>query len=154
VHRQLPYFECTSGNALPTVDLLIGAAGGIAAAAALSTRNSSSDPYATNSNQTDVVMGLGYLAVFGASAVYGYSKTSSCREAKAELMQRLPRGGGPGFGPGPYPPPPPADPWVSPPAGAFAAPPSARPPAGAPGPTLPPAPAPPPASDPESPKGH
>ena len=163
MHRQLPYFECTSGNGLPTVDLVLGALTGIEAAALFESGSS----YSTGSN-TEAAVAAGEAALFAASAIYGYGKTSSCREAKAELMQRLPRGPvpGPGFGPGPMGRPPvPYDPWVSPPPGAFAAPPPPPPPQtapapppparGGPAPTSPPTSNSPPASDDEIPKkGH
>jgi hypothetical protein len=157
MHKQLPYFECTSSNALPTVDLVLGAVIGIGAGAELAA--SSGSTYSSGNN-TGAAVAIGEAALFAASAIYGYQKTSSCREAKADLMLRLPRnpGYGPGFGP--YAPPPPAvDPWVTPPTGAFAAPPPPpaapappQPAAGGAAPTPPPKPTPPPIPDAETPK--
>lgn len=115
-HKQLPYFECTSSNAWPVVDTVFGVATALEAATLLaSTRSSGAN--------TAAAVAAGEAVIFGASAVSGYQKTSSCREAKAELLQRLyrlPSGPGmsPGFSPG-LPPAQPYDPWLSPRPGAF-----------------------------------
>src|SRR5262245_34321011 len=129
-HRQLPYFECTSSNVLPTVDAVIGGIYGIAAVGALVQTSSSSSPYSDN-NKSDAILAGAAGAVLVASAIYGYQKTSSCREAKEQLMVRL--GSQPRFAPTPAPAP--VDPWLNPPPSSFAAPPSGAPPApAAPGP--------------------
>jgi hypothetical protein len=79
-----------------------------------------------------VVVG-GVAALFIASAVYGYSKTSECREATSELQARMARlqlqsqmgfGGGP---PGAAQLPPARDPWLAPPTGIFSKPPADEP---------------------------
>jgi hypothetical protein len=121
MHKQLPYFECTSSRAWPTVDLVVGGITGIEAVTILS-----ADSSLYSDTRTEAAIAAGEAALFIASAIYGYDKASSCREAKDELMQRLYRQpAGPGFGPGlggaPYQQPP-YDPWVSPPPGAFARP--------------------------------
>jgi len=140
-HKQLPYFECTSSNVLPTVDAVTAGLFGISAVGALvSASQSSSDSYSSNSSDKgDAVLFGALAAVVGASAIYGYQKSSTCREAKEQLMVRL--GNGPGFAP--HPAAPPVDPWLTPPPSSFAAPPPA---------VAPPAPTPPgPAQDNEVP---
>jgi hypothetical protein len=130
VHKQLPYFECTSSNAWPTVDLALGGIYGLESALSLS----GSGP-ALNSGAASAVA-VGMAALFIASAVSGYEKTSSCRDAKDNLMKRLYlQPAGTGFGPesGFAPKQPPSyDPWLSPKPGAFTRPhaPSSTSPAG------------------------
>jgi hypothetical protein len=119
-HKQLPYFECSSGKGWPTVDLVYGGLVGIESIALFS---ASSDFSSSSSDvKSMAAVAAGEAVLFIASAVYGYGKTSDCREAKDELMKRLYRQQmGPGFGPGPgyapYPPQP--DPWATPPSGDF-----------------------------------
>jgi hypothetical protein len=136
---RLPFFDCTTSNVLPTVDLLfagvaaIDAVGGTAGASALS------------ESRADLIGFAVEGAVFAASAIYGYGKTSECKKAQAELFKRTPLT--PTFSPGFAPPPPvPYDPWVAPP-----------PPSGGPPPALSPiGPLPPvsaPAHDDETPSG-
>jgi hypothetical protein len=153
-HRKLPYFNCTTSNTLPIVDLAVG---GLLAA---STVSSYQDGSSTSSGEmTAIAVAVGEAALFGASAIYGFNKTSSCREAHTELMARLPPSAP--FAPAYAAPPQPAyDPWLHPSPGAFAAPPQSPPapppiPGPQPAPVPPPAPAPaakPPAADSESPK--
>jgi hypothetical protein len=148
-HKKMPYFDCTSSNVLPVVDSVIGGIYGIAAASELANH----DQYSSTSTSENLGM-LGFAALFAASGIYGFGKTSSCREAKAELVERAsqqPSGFGassfaptsppPGYGaPAPGQMPAPYDPWLGPPA--VAAPPDAPPPgaAGAPAPKVPPTP--------------
>jgi hypothetical protein len=115
VHKQLPYFECTSSNAWPTVDLVLGGIYGVESAVVLSNNSFASE------SKTQAALAVGVAALFISSAVYGYEKASSCRDARDDLLKRLYRQpAGPGFGaePGlsPYQP---YDPWVSPKPGAF-----------------------------------
>ena len=146
-HRKLPFFSCTTSNTLPIVDLVIGGALAASSVGVIDGSGSGSNTTAT------VAVAVGEAALFAASAIYGFNKTSACRDASAELLGRLPPtpGYAPAYAPG-YPPPQPAyDPWLSPPPGAFAAPPqppAAPPPGAAPAPT--PAPK-PPADDRETP---
>jgi hypothetical protein len=132
-HKQLPYFECTSSNVLPTVDAVLGVIYGVAAVGTLADgATSSSSSY--SDNKGDAILAGAAAAVLVASGIYGYQKTSSCREAKEKLMIRLGNGTGFGNGPGfaPQPPAPPVDPWLNPPPssfGAFSPPLAAAPPA-------------------------
>jgi len=128
-HKQLPYFECTSSNVLPTVDAALGVIYGVAGVGMLVDGASSSGSYQDN-NKSDAILAGAAAAVLVASGIYGYQKTSSCREAKEQLMVRL--GNGPGFAPRPAAPP--VDPWLNSPPSSFAAPPPAAP---APAPTPP-----------------
>jgi hypothetical protein len=151
--KKLQTFTCTTSNTFPTADLVAGGfvlfyggGVGLAAAAASSNTGGGSAVYALP------VAAVAGTALLVASAVSGYSKTSACREATAELMMRLypNRPGTPGYAPpngfappggyAPYPqaaPPQPYDPWAAPsPPPAAGPPPAAAPP--------PPAPAPPP----------
>jgi hypothetical protein len=149
-HKKMPYFDCTSSNALPVIDVVIAGAEGLAAASALASRSQYDSSYVTS----EAVTQLGVAALFAASGISGLSKTSSCREAKDELLLRAqhqngygavgfaPQSPPPGYGA----PPAPYDPWMAaPPAGA---PPADVPPPGAAAPPAAgaaPAPAPPPA---------
>jgi hypothetical protein len=113
-HRQLPFFDCTSSNLLPTVDLLF--AGAAAVDAVGGTAGASGLP----SSRTELAGFAVEAAAFAASAVYGYGKTSACKKAQGELFARTPStpmlsyppgyGTAPGFGP----PAAPYDPWVAP----------------------------------------
>jgi hypothetical protein len=142
-HKKLPFFTCTQSNTLPIVDLVIG---GAMAASTVGELDSGSGT-SSSMNTATVAVAVGEAALFAASAIYGFGKTSACREANVEMMARLPVGPTAppsGFAPGyaaqpqvPY------DPWVSPPPGAFAAPPQPPPPAKA----TPVAPKPPAADD-------
>jgi hypothetical protein len=107
-HRTMPYFDCTNSNVLPVMDGLVAAAATAATVDAM-----------TGNISTRKADMIGYgidAALFGASAIYGLSKTADCRAAQAALVARIP------LAPlQPYmAPPPPIDPWtgrpISPPA--------------------------------------
>jgi hypothetical protein len=117
-HERLPFFDCTTSNVLPTVDLLL------AGAAAVDAVGGTAGASALSSSRAELIGFAVEGAVFAASAIYGYGKTSECKKAQAELFKRTPLT--PTFSPGFAPPPPvPYDPWVAPP-----------PPSGAPPPAL------------------
>lgn len=113
-HRQLPFFDCTSSNVLPTVDLVLA---GVAAADAVGGTAGASG---LTSSRTELAGFAIEAAAFAASAVYGYGKTSACKKAQVELFARTPSTPMPGYPPGygtapgfgvaaaPY------DPWVAP----------------------------------------
>jgi len=150
-HRQLSFFGCTSGNTIPTLDLAVGALTAVDAVVAGTGGGGSTS---TGSNKGDAITFAAMAAVLGASAAYGYKKTSECRDAEAELVRRTPPT--PVLAPQPYRPPVPYDPWVPhpAPAPAPAAPAPAAPAPAVPAPGSPPAaPSPKPASpwDPASP---
>jgi hypothetical protein len=149
MHRQLPYFTCTTSRAWPVVDTVLGATYAVEAVAVAGLAGTRSSANAGGTAAGALALG-GAAVLFAASAVSGYGKASACREATEELQVRLTRmQPTPGFGPGPqgrypYQPPAPYDPWVSPRPGSFGASPSAPPPpppsAGAPASTPTPAP--------------
>jgi hypothetical protein len=130
-HRQLPYFACTTSKAWPVVDTVLGAAEALEAVGAgiVASRESKAGAGAI---VAPIVVG-GVAALFIASAVSGYSKTSECREATSELQTRMTRlqlQNSMGFGAGPpgaAPLPPARDPWLAPPTGIFSKPPADEP---------------------------
>jgi len=130
-HRQLPYFTCTTSKAWPVVDTVLGAAEAVEAVGTgiVASRESNAGAGAIVG---PVVVG-GVAALFIASAVSGYSKTSECREATSELqvrMTRLQLQNSMGFGPpgsAVSPLPPARDPWLAPPTGIFGKPPADEP---------------------------
>jgi len=117
-HQKMPYFECTSGRGWPIVDTVIGVSVGLGAAAAIDEPGSQ--------NRSEAFIAAAEAALFLASTVYGFSKTSECREAKEALLLRLGRMSPENEPPDPWAPPPgtpraparpanPADPWAPPP---------------------------------------
>lgn len=86
-HRELPYFDCTSGRLAPNIDVGVAALYSLVAMGALADANS------TTSGDRASLLGSAVLLVggFGASAVYGYRRTAECRVAKSELADRLNR---------------------------------------------------------------
>jgi hypothetical protein len=80
-HAGLATFECSESKGWPTFDAIWAALNGIGAASA----------FADNENPDQgqiVAVGLAWLAVSGASAVYGYSKVSDCHKAKRARDER------------------------------------------------------------------
>ncbi len=135
-HERLPFFDCSSSNVLPVLDALYA---GLAATEAVAAGEGSRTFSTTSSRRRrDAWVLAGEAALVGASAVYGFSKTSDCRKAQAAMLKRAATqpAGGPTFGPSPTPtfaPPgaPAVDPWTGRPLGT-SAPPYAAPPAPAP----------------------
>ncbi|MFL5307817.1 MAG: hypothetical protein ACJ8F1_21540 [Polyangia bacterium] len=124
-HQRLPYFDCSTSNVLPVLDALYG---GLAAAAAVAAGTGSQE---FNRPSDTWVLGA-EAALVGASAVYGFSKTSDCRQAQSAMLKRAATQpvGGPSFGPAAAPtfaPPgaPAVDPWTGRPLGTPAPPPPA-----------------------------
>jgi hypothetical protein len=133
-HEKIAYFDCSTSNALPTIDLLfagaatVDAIGGAAGASGLP------------SNRAELAVFGAEAAVFAASAIYGYGKTAECRKAQSDMLKRAalsptfafpsgyaPAPTRPGFAPPPIAPQTapqtaPYDPWVAPPPPAMAAP--------------------------------
>jgi hypothetical protein len=79
-HKKMQYFDCSTSNWLPVVDVGLGAIYGLSAVGA-----------AVDSNQEKTQLaGLAVLTgALVASGAYGFQRTSACREAKAQLMERL-----------------------------------------------------------------
>jgi hypothetical protein len=83
-HTELPYFDCTSGRWAPNIDLTVAALYALVAVTTLS--------QPSERRESDVVGGsLLLTGAFGGSAVYGYQRTAACREAKAQLAERMAR---------------------------------------------------------------
>ncbi|MGH7584940.1 MAG: hypothetical protein ACREMH_01725 [Gemmatimonadales bacterium] len=89
-HAQLDSFTCTEGNTAPTLDL---AAAGLQLANLLVIA-SDPDEYESDtgwSSTAGIGVNLGWLALFGASAVAGFNKSKACRAARKQLAERLAR---------------------------------------------------------------
>jgi hypothetical protein len=113
-HRKLEFFDCTTSNALPTVDLILS---GALALGALS------DGTASSGGNTEMALLVAEAGLFLISGIYGRQRTSACVRAQSDLLLRLgSRGAG---GPAP-------DPWVG--GGTWGTPPA--PPAPAPPPAV------------------
>ncbi|HVY41304.1 MAG TPA: hypothetical protein VHM31_25385 [Polyangia bacterium] len=120
-HERLAFFDCSSSNVLPVLDAVYaGAAAADAVVAGFGSRALST----TSSARTDAFLLAGEAAIVGASAVYGFRKTSDCRKAQAAMLKRAATQpvGGPTFGAPAAPafaPPgaPPVDPWTGRPVG-------------------------------------
>jgi hypothetical protein len=163
--QKLRSFNCTTSNSLPVTDAVIGGLFALSAVGAAT--GSSGTSGSTTTSDVSAAIGTGVVAAaFAVSAGVGYSRTSACKDATAELMTRIyPGPGAPGFAPTPYAPSPympapqPYDPWTAPAPGAAPPPPApgaapgagpwGAPPASAPAPpAAPPPSAPPPAPPP------
>jgi len=151
-HEKIAYFDCSTSNALPTIDLLL------AGAAVVDVVGGAVGDSALPSNRA-ALAGLGLeAAAFAASAIYGYGKTADCRKAQEDMLKRAALTPTLAYPPGyaaPYPPgfgqpqPAPYDPWVAPPPAATPTP-TGLSPVGPLPPT--PAPTPGPATDEETPR--
>jgi hypothetical protein len=133
-YRELPAFSCDESRVVPVLDTIwtVLQTGNLILAASKSDQGWS-DTFSGNppfSRSTAIPLYAIVAALGGAGMYFGFTRTSACREAKAEsrAMQPLPMGAP---GPGTWPPPAAAP--------APAAPPPAEPPPVAP----PPAPTPP-----------
>jgi len=69
--------ECTTSKAAPIIDTVIAGLEGIRTGYALAADQSAYEQ-APISRGADIALGLGFLALFSASAIYGYSITSEC----------------------------------------------------------------------------
>lgn len=71
--------QCSTGQGLPTADVLFATLQGVRTVVAL-TADDSTYAHAPLSREADVGLGLVFLSSFVASAAYGFSEVSSCRE--------------------------------------------------------------------------
>lgn len=113
-HERLPFFDCTTSNVLPILDALYAGAAATDAALAGSGNHVFASS-STSSSTADTLVLAGEAALVGASAIYGFSKTSDCRKAQELMLKRAAQqpGGMPVFAPAPRVPGPPAvDPWT------------------------------------------
>lgn len=81
-HASRRYFDCTSGNVAPTVDLVLGSLIAIGMFGAGNSSDGSPDG-------KTFIEGTGVVALALASATYGYVRASQCRDAKEALSERL-----------------------------------------------------------------
>jgi len=81
--------KCTTSKAAPIVDTIIAGLEGVRTGLALAADESAYDK-APISRGADVALGLGFLALFGASAIYGYHVTGQCsaRHDRAVIAPR------------------------------------------------------------------
>jgi len=104
-HQRLPYFDCTSSRLAPVIDTVLATTYGLAAAGTLS----------VEPNSTQAVLPLVALAGgLVASAVVGFRQTEACRDAKAELTERLIQRNSMSALEGAGAAAPPVDPWLNP----------------------------------------
>lgn len=83
-HEKLRYFDCTTSNFAPVADVVVTALEGIALLGMLADSQGSGPG-------GEVAVNLAGGVIFGASAVWGFKATESCREAKAEMIERFDR---------------------------------------------------------------
>jgi hypothetical protein len=73
---------CTSGKAAPIIDTVIAGYEVVRTTAAIAASDGAYDDSPV-SREADIGLGLGFFALFGASAIYGYVMTGECSDAKA-----------------------------------------------------------------------
>jgi len=85
---QKSYFQCSEGNGWPIFDTVWAALNGIGA---LSAAGSSEEE---NPDRGQIIaVGAAWLVLSGASAIYGFGRTSACRKAKQKQMNTQLSGG-------------------------------------------------------------
>ncbi|HEY0189522.1 MAG TPA: hypothetical protein VGC42_00275 [Kofleriaceae bacterium] len=87
-HANMASFDCSESNAVPVLDLLWAGLNGVGAAV------SAGDD--TNPDQgRNVAIGLSWLALSGAAAIYGFTQVSHCKAARHDREERYANGGAP-----------------------------------------------------------
>lgn len=112
-HERLPYFDCSSSNVLPVLDAVMA---GVAVADSIGAASGSQE---FRSPKSEAIAFAGEAVLVGASAVYGFRKTSECRHAQELMLRRAAtQPAMPAFAPAPRVPPAPVpvDPWTGRPA--------------------------------------
>jgi hypothetical protein len=84
-HARLRYFDCTSSRAAPILDTVFASLYGISGVMI------ATDSSAYHDRTLVASLAFALAAGLGVSAVHGFSTTSECREAKAELLERSAR---------------------------------------------------------------
>jgi hypothetical protein len=97
--------QCTTTRAAPIVDTVIAGLEVVRTAIAVSAKDSDYTG-STLDRSTDIGLGVGFTALFAASAIYGYAVTSGCDAAKQGHEAPYPPPGYPPYPPYAYPPPP------------------------------------------------
>lgn len=82
-HEQMRYFDCSSSNVIPVLDVIWAGLNGLGAANAFS-----KDEDEMENRNTVIAVGFMWLAVSGASAIYGFTTVADCKGAKEKLMLR------------------------------------------------------------------
>ncbi len=83
-HAELAHVECTTSRALPIVDTVIAGLYAVAGASSVADHS----PGESSPAYRSVPM-FGMAAAAGASAVYGYARTSDCRAARRQWKARV-----------------------------------------------------------------
>jgi hypothetical protein len=92
-HRQMAYFDCTESRLVPILETILVAAEGLYLSAALRASDAEWEEDNDGLDRDDAIaLSVVRGSVFATSAVFGYVRSSDCREAKAELAIRR-RGG-------------------------------------------------------------
>jgi hypothetical protein len=80
-HARVTTFECSESNAWPVVDVIWAGLNGLGAASAAGDDK--------NPQQGQIVgVGIAWLVVSGISAIYGFGKVSTCKDAKRARDER------------------------------------------------------------------
>jgi hypothetical protein len=92
-HERMPYFDCSTGRALPVVDLLLALGQGLATARAVDASDAEWDESFGGDepplSREAAIATYGSLTVLTlASGWYGFSRTTRCRDAKADHLAR------------------------------------------------------------------
>ena len=113
-HRQLPVVDCTTARLGPVLDTVWTVLQSlnlvVAATKSEAEWNEMFGDDPALSQQAAIPLYATFAALGAAGMYYGFTRTSGCRRAKAELLERAgaPAGGAPAPGPGTWPPPAPA----------------------------------------------
>jgi hypothetical protein len=81
-HAYTARFDCSTSYAPPILDTIWAGLNGAGAAIALSKSDAEWKRTQTNDRAATIAVGLTWLAVSGASAIYGYKTVSDCHEAR------------------------------------------------------------------------
>jgi hypothetical protein len=81
-HSRRSEMPCTSSKVAPIIDTVLAGYEAVRTATAVAASDSDYDGIPI-SREADIGLALGFLALFGASAAYGYVVTGQCTDAKA-----------------------------------------------------------------------
>jgi hypothetical protein len=91
-HAQMSSFDCSESNAWPVIDTIWAGLNGLGA---ISASNDSTTPSPGQPSHSQVVaVGVSWLVVSGISAIYGFSKVSTCNDARRQREERYQRAAG------------------------------------------------------------
>ncbi len=82
--------DCTSSVVAPVLDLIWAGLNGTGAVQAMATDQAAWDANTTTSRGAVIGVGLAWLVISGASAIYGFKTTDACRQAVAAQTARMP----------------------------------------------------------------